>query len=266
MRILFLILFLPISAYAGMMSFSISPGVINFETVKGGIKAFDLSFLNQGDSPLKVDVEVMDLSLDVDGVPLLSKISKKNEQWARYVTLDENSFRVGAKQSKKVHVTLKTPRSGFGGGYFAVVFNTSALKSRNQSKKNKNVMVIGGQLPTLFIGEIPRIGTRKVKVVNGAINKAPYTKDKPFKLRFLLNNTGTTHVNVVGDVLLRYNKKVVGRLKLESGSGLILPKGRRYFVANWDQFDKHLNKNLKAEARFSYPGGRITKKLMFKIR
>jgi len=49
MRILFLILFLPISAYAGMMSFSVSPSVINFETVKGGIKAFDLSFLNQGE-------------------------------------------------------------------------------------------------------------------------------------------------------------------------------------------------------------------------
>jgi len=207
----------------------------------------------------------MDLSLDVNGVPLLTKISKKNGQWARFVTLDENSFRVNSKQSKKVHVTLKTPRSGFGGGYFAVVFNTSALKSRNQNKNN-NVMVIGGQLPTLFIGEIPRIGTRKVKVVNAAINKAPYTKDKPFKLRFLLNNTGTTHVNVVGDVLLRHNKKVVARLKLESGSGLILPKGRRYFVTNWDKFDKHISKNLTAEARFSYPSGRITKKLKFKIR
>jgi len=266
MRILLLILFLPFSAYAGMMSFSVSPGVINFETVKGGIRAFDLSFLNQGDNVLKVDVEVMDLTLDVHGVPLMTKMSKKNGQWARFVTLDKNSFRVGAKQSKKVHITLKTPRSGFGGGYFAVVFNTSVPKSRNKSIKNQNFMTIGGQLPTLFIGEIPRIGVRKIQVVKGVINKGPYTKDKPFKLRFLLNNTGTTHANVVGDVLLRHNKKVIGRLKLESGSGLILPKGRRYFVANWDKFDKYFNKNLKAEARFSYPGGRITKKLVFKIR
>jgi len=266
MKILLFILFLPFSAYAGMMSFSVSPGIVKFETVQGSVKSFDLNFINQGDNLLKVDVQVMDLKLDVNGVPVISKMSKKNGQWGRFVKLDKNSFKLSGKQSKKINVTLKTPRGGYGGGYFAVVFNTSAAKSKNGNKKSKNSMTIGGQIPALFIGEISRMGTRKMQVLKGAINKAPYTEDNPFKFRFLLKNNGTTHANVVGDVLIRHNKKVVGRVRLESGSGLAFPNGERYFVATWDKFAKYANKKLQAEARFSYSGGRATKKMRFIIK
>ena len=266
MKILLFILFLPLSVYSGMMSFSVSPGIIKFETVQGSLKSFDLNFLNQGDNALKVDVKVMDLKLDANGVPVISKMSKKNGQWARFVELNNNSFKLNAKQSKKLNVTLKTPRGGYGGGYFAVVFNTSVPKSKGGGKKSINTMTIGGQIPALFIGEISRTGTRKMKVLEGAINKAPYTQDNPFKFRFLLKNNGTTHANVVGDVLIRHNKKVVGRVKLESGSGLVFPSGERYFVATWDKFAKYSNKKLQAEARFSYSGGRATKKMRFTIK
>jgi len=266
MKILLFILFLPLSAYAGMMSFSVSPGIVKFETVQGSVKSFDLNFINQGDNLLKVDVQVMDLKLDANGVPVISKMSKKNGQWGRFVKLDKNSFKLSGKQSKKINVTLKTPRGGYGGGYFAVVFNTSAAKSKNGNKKSKNSMTIGGQIPALFIGEISRMGTRKMQVLKGAINKAPYTEDNPFKFRFLLKNNGTTHANVVGDVLIRHNKKVVGRVRLESGSGLVFPNGERYFVATWDKFAKYANKKLQAEARFSYSGGRATKKMRFIIK
>ena len=183
MKILLFILFLPLSVYSGMMSFSVSPGIIKFETVQGSLKSFDLNFLNQGDNALKVDVKVMDLKLDANGVPVISKMSKKNGQWARFVELNNNSFKLNAKQSKKLNVTLKTPRGGYGGGYFAVVFNTSVPKSKGGGKKSINTMTIGGQIPALFIGEISRTGTRKMKVLKGAINKAPYTQDNPFKFR-----------------------------------------------------------------------------------
>lgn len=265
MRVLLLILLLPLGAFAGMMSFSVSPSVIKYETVQGGIKAFDLTFINQGDNPLKADIKIMDFSLDINGVPVITDKSKNTGQWGRFVTLDKNTIKVGAKQSKKIHVTLKTPRGKSGGGYFAVVFNTSAPKLKRKSKGIQNVMTIGGQLPVLFIGEISRSGKRKVQVLKGVVNKAPYTKEKPFKLRFSLKNIGSTHINVTGDVLLRHNKKVIGRLMLESGSGLILPKGERNFVAVWRRFGEYTNKKIQAEARFSYVGGRASKKISFKI-
>ena len=97
MKILLFILFLPFSAYAGMMSFSVSPGIVKFETVQGSVKSFDLNFINQGDNLLKVDVQVMDLKLDVNGVPVISKMSKKNGQWGRFVKLDKNSFKLSGK-------------------------------------------------------------------------------------------------------------------------------------------------------------------------
>lgn len=265
MRILIFLLLLPLSAYAGMMSFSVSPSIVKFETVQGGIKTFDLSFFNQGENTIRVDVKLMDLRLDAKGVPIISELSKNKPQWARFVSLNKTKFTVGAKQYEKIHVTLNTPRGRVGGGYFAIVFNTNAPKSSKKSKHKQNLMTIGGQLPALFIGEVSRTGKRKAQIIKSAINKAPYTQDKPLKMRFVLKNTGTTHVNVSGDVLLRYNNKVIGRLMLESGSGLILPQGERYFVASWDKFSKYSNKTIKAEARFSYQGGRANKKITFKI-
>jgi hypothetical protein len=73
MRIFLLILFLPISVVAGMMSYSVSPGIVKFETITGSVKSFDLNFLNQGDNLLNVDVKVMNLTLDRKGVPVVSK-------------------------------------------------------------------------------------------------------------------------------------------------------------------------------------------------
>ena len=266
MRILFLILFLPISVLAGMMSYSVSPGIVKFETITGSVKSFDLNFLNQGDNLLNVDVKVMDLTLDREGVPVVSKISNQKGQWGRFVKISKKTFKLKGKESKKINVSLQTPRSATGGGYFAVVFNTSVPNVKYKRKNAHNAMSIGSQMPVLFIGKISRSSYPKVQVSQAAINKAPYTKEKPLKLRFLVKNQGATHINVAGDVLLRHNGKVVERLMLESGSGLIFPSGERYFIATLDKFKQYTNKKLQAEARFSYLRGRANKKITFTVK
>jgi hypothetical protein len=265
MKLLLLILFLPLSIFAGEMSFTVSPAIVKFDTVQGSVKAFDLSFFNQSDNKLNVKVKVMDITLDEHGVPIISKASTRPNQWAKFVKLSKRKFVVKSAEFEKIHVTLNTPRGRLGGGYFAVVFNATARASRGVNKKAQNVMSISGQLPSLFIGEISRTGKLKVKVRKSGINKAPYTKDHPFKLRYLIKNTGTTHMNLTGDVLLRYKKKVISRLKLESGSGLIFPGGSRYFTAVWKKANKFVGKKLIAEARFNYKGGRISKKLVVRV-
>lgn len=259
----FFLLLSSFSLQAGMMNFTVSPAIVKFETVQGSVKAFDLNFFNQGKNPLQVKVEAMDLTLDTHGVPVVSEASKKPNQWARYIELSKHNFKVSAGESKSVHVTLKTPRGKLGGGYFAVSFNATEIKTNKKSKPGQNSMRIGGQLPSLFIGEISRTGTHKAQVVDAKINQAPYTDTHPLKLRYLLKNTGTTHINVSGDILLRDGKKVLDRVRLNSGSGLILPGGSRYFTATWTKADKHANSKILAEARFSYSGGRLTKKLTF---
>lgn len=266
MKTLFLILFLPLSVMAEMMSYSVSPGIVKFETIAGSVKSFDLNFLNQGDNLLNVDIKVMNLTLDREGVPVVSKISNQKEQWGRFVKISKKTFKLKAKESKKINVMLEIPRSSSGGGYFAVVFNTSVPNVRHKRKKAHNVMSIGSQMPVLFIGKISRATYPKVQISQAAINKSPYTKDKPLKLRFLVKNEGVTHINVAGDVLLRHNGKVVGRLILESGSGLILPNGDRYFTAVLDRFKQHTGKKLQAEARFSYLRGRANKKITFTVK
>lgn len=266
MRIFLLILFLPISVVAGMMSYSVSPGIVKFETITGSVKSFDLNFLNQGDNLLNVDVRVMNLTLDREGVPVVSKISNQKGQWGRFVKISKNTFKLKGKESKKINVSLQTPRSATGGGYFAVVFNTSVPNVKYKSKKARNTMSIGSQMPVLFIGKLSRASYPKVQISQAVINKAPYTKDKPLKLRFLVINKGTTHINVDGDVLLRHNGKVVERLMLESGSGLIFPNGERYFTATLSKFKQHTGKKLQAEARFSYLRGRANKKITFTVK
>jgi len=264
MKILLLIFLVPFSALAGMMSYSVSPGIVEFETINGSVKSFDLNYLNQGDDLLNVEAKVMNLSLDREGVPVVSKITNQYDQWGRYVELSKKKFKLKGKESKNINVTLRTPGRVVGGGYFAVVFNTSVQSPKN--KKTHNTMSIGSQMPVLFIGKVSREGYPKTQISQAVINKAPYTKDNPLKLRFLVQNKGKTHINVDGDVLLRHNGKVVERLKLESGSGLIFPNGERYFVASLKNFTKYSGKKLKAEARFSYPRGRANKKITFTVK
>ncbi len=267
MKLLFKIalLLLPFSVFAGMMNFTVSPAIVKFETVQGSVKAFDLNFFNQGKDSLQIVVEVMDLTLDAHGVPVITNASKKSHQWARYVELSKDSFKVDASESKSVHVTLKTPRGKLGGGYFAISFNATEVASKKTRKPSQNTMSIGGQLPSLFIGEISRTGVYKAQVISANINKAPYTSEHPLKLRYLVKNIGTTHINVDGDILLRDGKKVLDRVRLESGSGLILPEGSRYFTGSWQKANNHTGKKVLAEARFSYPSGRLIKKLEFSV-
>ena len=132
MKILVLIFLLPFGAIAEMISYSVSPGIVKFETIKGSVKSFDLSFLNQGDNKLDINIETMDLTLDSDGVPDISKVSNNKFQWRQFVQLSKRKFSVESKTQDKVNVLLKTPRSASGSGYFAVVFNVS-----NVSKKSK---------------------------------------------------------------------------------------------------------------------------------
>lgn len=262
----FLLLLLPLSVDAGMMNFTVSPAIVKFETVQGSTKAFDLSFFNQGREPLAVMVEVMDFTLDPHGVPALSSASREPHQWARSVELSQDQFRVNAGESEQIHVTLKTPRGKPGGGYFAVLFHATEVGKRKRGRGGLNTMRIGGQLPTLFIGEISRTGVRKGEVSSAQLNKGPYGNRHPMKFRYLLENRGTTHMNVSGDILIRTREgKVVDRIRLEGGSGLILPGGGRYFLGVWPKVTAYPGKRLFAEARFSYQGGRVAKKLAVTI-
>jgi hypothetical protein len=263
MKILLIVLLLPFSVLSEMMSFSVSPGVVKYETVQGGIKTFDLYFSNQGKHPLRANIQIMDLSLDDSGVPVVSSASTKDNQWSKYVSINKSNLLIDANQSEKIHVTIKIPRSAVSGGYFAVVFNVSNVSKKSKIKRTHNVITIGSQMPVLFIGEVTRIGSPNINVLKGAINKAPFSNNKPFKLRFTLNNSGTTHTYVDGDVLLRYDNKVISRLKLKSGSGLILPKGNRNFLTTWSDHVKYSGKRVYAEGRFSFQGGRVNKKITF---
>jgi hypothetical protein len=265
MKLLIIVLLLPLSLLAGEMSFTVSPAIVKFETVQGSTKGFDLNFSNQSNSKLSIDAVVMDLTLNKYGVPVISKATKDANQWSKYVDLSDRKFVVKSGESRKIHVTLNTPRGKPGGGYFSVVFNALSANTKKHQSKSINVMNIGGQLPTLFIGEISRTGKKKLHVKKVSINKAPYTKKHPFKIRYLLKNVGTTHVNTVGSIVIRDESKVVARLKAESGSGLIFPGGQRYFTVEWKQTEKYSGKKLKATAVFKYKGGRISKKSLIKI-
>jgi len=264
--LLVLLLLVPLSVNAGVMNFTVSPAIIKFEAAQGSTKSFDLSFFNQGKETLDVSVEVMNLTVDRDGVPRISVASRKPNQWARYVELNQNHFRVGAGASQQVHVTLKTPRGKPGGGYFAVTFNAIEVSdNKKRTRRGYNAMRIGGQLPTLFIGEIARTGVRKGRIENAQLNKGPYTETRPMKFRYLLVNEGTTHMNATGDILIRSNRKVVDRIKMEGGSGLILPNKGRYFLGSWPRAYEFSGKKLLVDARFSYQGGRVSKKLAITV-
>lgn len=256
-------LVLPITAFeaeADVINFTVSPSIVEFSTVKGATRIFTLFIYNQGDSPLNIKTSVSNYVLDEEGIPHLVSTSSESSNWARYVKLDEDTFSVGPREGHQLRAVLKAPRGKVGGGYFAVIFN-ARVKTKDRKTRGDSV-ILGGQLPVIFLGEITRTGTHKARIVYASINPGPYSSEKPMVLRFLLQNTGTTHIRARGTVLLRDERgKVLDRVKLESGSGLILPKGRRHFTGKWPKAAKYKGRKITADLHFRFPGGRVNKKL-----
>lgn len=244
-------------ARAGEMNFTVSPTVVTFEAMQGSVRKFDLFFLNQGEVSLEVTLQVMDFFLNPEGIPVLKSSARNRSSWTRFVSLNRATFTAKPDKPNQVHVTLKVPRGRRGGGYFAVVFNTRELQSVRKRVQG-NVLALGGQLPILFLGEIRRTGKRSGQIPAAALNKGPYSPSHPLKMRFTLVNKGTIHYNARGKVLIRDRKrKIIDRIPLDGGRGLVLPGGQRYFRGIWSKAHDYFGQRLIADVRFHFSGGHV---------
>ncbi|OEU61735.1 MAG: hypothetical protein BA867_12250 [Desulfobacterales bacterium S5133MH16] len=249
------------SAKAGTVNFTVSPSVIEFDAVQGAVKVFPLSLYNQGTSPLEVRMSVHDFVLDPNGASQLVLSDGKAHHWAQYVKLDSTSFKVEPGERHTVRAVLNMPRGKLGGGYFAVVFYARPETVKKQKRRSGGI-VLGARLATLFIGEISRTGSHQGRIISAEVNPGPYSAENPLSMRIMLENTGTTHIKAKGSITLRNEQgKVIDRVNLESGSGLILPDSRRYFKGFWQSAHKFPNEKVTADIRFLFPGGNVRKRL-----
>lgn len=250
------------SAKAGTVNFTVSPSVIEFNAIQGAVKMFPLSLYNQGTSPLEIRMSVSDFVLDPNGASQLVLSDGKTHHWAQYVKLDSKSFKVEPGEGLTVRAVVNVPRGKPGGGYFAVVFYARPAETVKKQRRRTGGVVLGAQLATLFIGEISRTGSHQGRIISAEVNPGPYSAENPLSTRIMLENNGTTHIKANGSITLRNEQgKVIDRVKLESGSGLILPNGRRYFKGFWQSAHKFPNEKVTADIRFFFPGGNIRKSL-----
>ena len=249
------------SAKAGTVNFTVSPSVIEFDAVQGAVKVFPLSLYNQGTSALEIRMSVSDFVLDPNGASQLVLSDGKTHHWSQYVKLDSKSFKVEPGEGHTVRAVVNVPRGKLGGGYFAVVFYARPETVKKQKRRSGGV-VLGARLATLFIGEISRTGSHQGRIISAEVNSGPYSAENPLSMRIMLENTGNTHIKTKGSITLRNEQgKVIDRVNLESGSGLILPDGRRYFKGFWQSAHKFSNKKVTADIRFRFPGGNVRKSL-----
>lgn len=249
------------SAKAGTVNFTVSPSVIEFDAVQGAVKMFPLSLYNQGTSPLEVRMSVRDFVLDPNGASQLVLSDGETHHWAKYVKLDSIYFKVEPGEGHTVRAIVNVPRGKLGGGYFAVVFYARPETVKKQRRRSGGV-VLGAQLATLFIGEISRTGSHRGRIISAEVNPGPYSAENPLSMRIMVENTGTTHIRAKGSIALRNEQgKVIDRVNLESGSGLILPNGRRYFQGFWPRAHKFPNEKVTADIKFRFPGGNVRKSL-----
>lgn len=249
------------SAKAGTVNFTVSPSVIEFDAVQGAVKVFPLFLYNQGTSALEIRMSVSDFVLDPNGASRLVLSDGKTHHWAQYVKLDSKSFKVEPGEGHTVRAIVNVPRGKLGGGYFAVVFYARPETVKKQKRRSGGV-VLGARLATLFIGEISRTGSHQGRIISAEVNPGPYSANNSLSMRIMLENTGTTHIKAKGSITLRNEQgKVIDRINLESGSGLILPNGRRFFKGFWPHAHKFPNEKVTADIKFRFPGGNIRKSL-----
>lgn len=260
-RILVLFLFtvltgLPLS-YADI-SFSVSPPIMELNVPSGGVKTMKLLVYNQGDMPIHVNGDIVDMDIEPDGNTTLLPAGSSPWSCADWITLDKDEFDIEAGEKKTVVARLTVPRGTRGGRYAAIIFQ--AIGPR---KRGRGAIVVGARLGTLIMETIPRTIKRQGEIIEIKAKRDPEERfllgaKAPITFVVSFRNTGNIHIKAKGSVVIKdSNNRIVDRVPLMAGTGTVLPDGVREFEGTWSNKRKMVEGGeYTAEVRITFPGGR----------
>jgi hypothetical protein len=242
------------------LSVSVTPPMLELSVPPGGKKTYTLQVGNLGDMAIRVTPRVMDLALNPTGAALPSEPGSSARSCAQWVALDLRSFSLDPGESREREIVLSIPR-GVSGGYYCVVIFEAVPAARNTVESQLSIATRTG---TIIMETVPRSYLREGDIVESRVSKRA---DGEMEIVAYFTNTGNVHVQVRPSCVIRSREgRVVDRVKMEAGTGTVLPEGTRRMAGIWSNKRKMVQGDYTAEIAVDYRGRkRATRSIEFRI-
>ena len=189
----------------GTATLGISPPSVSLGQLQPGeTKSFTIVVLNEGDTPINVDVSLLDFARDENGkLTFLEPGGDYYFAMSSWIRISgESTFSVAPSEQRKVDFVLTVPQ------YFEPGEKSCAACFSTTQGGQGNVVIINQVLSQIlaFAGSNPRIsGTGEIQ----SLQKQGLFSSH-FKYTILVKNTGNTHLELddVGLCFYRYGKIV----------------------------------------------------------
>jgi hypothetical protein len=228
------------------VALSVSPPLIELSMAQGGDRSFDITLTNDGDRPFKAQAQMADLTLNQAGDPIPAPPGSGKWSVAPWVSVQDQEIEVQPGEQKRVRCRVRVPRGQSGGRYGALLF-----AAQRESELTASGMRIETRTGPVLMVTVARTERRRAEVTDVKLAAGDGTD---VMVTAALRNTGNVHFRAVGEIMIRDSaKRVVGRLKLDGGTGTVLPDGVRDFTARWNSKRAGAGR-YQAEARFRGAG------------
>jgi hypothetical protein len=226
----------------------------------GGRNEFSLTIKNLGSSEVEVSPAVMDLVLGPTGAALPVESGEGAPSCAGWVALDLSKFTLNPGASIVRDAVLEVPRGVAGGTYCVIVF-----EARETGKETPGPSLeISTRTGTIIMETASRRSRRSgeihdLKIIKGGKNEIDVVA--------LFKNTGEVHFKIRPSCVIRNSEgRVIDRLKIDAGTGTVLPSGIRQIRGTWDNERKMVPGTYEAQVSVDFTGGRrVTEKVEFTI-
>ncbi|TSC92741.1 MAG: hypothetical protein CEN91_370 [Candidatus Berkelbacteria bacterium Licking1014_85] len=149
---------------------------------------------------------------------------------AKWITFDEESYKVGPKDTVNIKYTISIPLNAEAGGHYAAVFaSTAPLDVAGQ-----NAVAISARIGSLILATVSGDIISKGKLTEFKTSRKIYQKP-PIEFSTTIENTGNIHLKPSGTIAINNWKNAeISDVAFNDKTGSVLPKSKRVFSDKLD--------------------------------
>jgi hypothetical protein len=209
------------------ISLQISPLPIELTTKPGTSVSTDLRVRNNGSKDEKLQVRLLKVSSDDNGVVKLSAPTPE-DPWTQWVHFSKSVFDAPTGQWQTINMRIDVPKTAAFGYYFAVEYLRYTAEPPQPGKA-----VARGAVATFILLNADAPGAvREAKLDSFSADKKSYNY-LPVNFTAKVRSTGNVHVAPRGNIFITKGKKQIGSIPINATSGNILPSSARFFASSW---------------------------------
>jgi hypothetical protein len=230
------------------ISVSVSPPLLEISVPPGGKKVYTLTVKNMGDGRVSVRPQIMDLTLSVTGSAM--PVEKGTSKWscADWASMNTSEFALEPGEGQQRDLTFQVPRGTNGGRYCVVIFETKPV----EAKAGEPHISISTRTGTIIMETVSRTVPRSGEVSDLRVRHA--TGDT-MAIAAYFQNTSNIHVKIKPSCIIKSAEgKIIDRVKLDAGTGTVLPDGKRQMTGHWANKRKMLPGKYVAEVVVDFRG------------